>query len=384
MLRPDGRARAVPPCALCPTLSTDSVDGQCDEWHHSARALPTTRELSNRSGSIQTSLNRATEHQLVEDMKWINHLIGLRDGFRNSTQPLKASYFVTTAKPPDYVRPPADWSDIRGWDRYLAARINGEPLNVPTMLGAEGWEAVRFFNLVKSQGGRVWFPGCGVDPGPRFYAHFGFTVLVSDFLPFAVRVQQRFAELTPDQMFADWESYLKSRAPIEESGNFAVIEHDFTMGPPHGLFDVVVNCRAFQGLSPPAMRAAAKHFFAALRPGGAAIIDTMNVQGRARDMIEDSLIDAGFFIPFTAAERWYRNQLECTGSVYGMVLGRPHIPNCGQYRSEDFAKCAERDREILDSFRAEYEKRRTAEQPSVNATLARPDTIVAHVVYATG
>ena len=34
----------------------------------------------------------------------------------------------------------------------------------------------------------------------------------------------------------------------------------------------------------------------------------MNVQGSgARNELEDSLADAGFFLPFSAAERWYGN-----------------------------------------------------------------------------
>jgi hypothetical protein len=99
-------------------------------------------------------------------------------------------------------------------------------------------------------------------------------------------------------------------------------------------------------------------------------------------LLEDSLADAGFFLPFSASVRWYRNQLESTGIVYAMLLGRPQIPNDRQYPAKDFAEYAERDRGILASFRTEYEARRAAEQPSVKATLDRPETIVARVVYA--
>lgn len=94
-------------------------------------------------------------------------------------------------------------------------------------------------------------------------------------------------------------------------------------------------------------------------------------------------MDAGFFLPLNASERWYRNQLESTGIVYGMVLGRPQIPNRGQYPAKHFEECAERDRRILALFRMEYETRLAAEEPSVKAALGRPETIVAHVVYTT-
>jgi hypothetical protein len=185
-------------------------------------------------------------------------------------------------------------------------------------------------------------------------------------------------------MFADWSSFIRSSAPFEKSGRFDVTEHDFTTGTPTGVFDVVINCRAFQGLSPSAMTVAARHFFAALRPGGAAIIDTINVQGRARDVLEDTLMAAGFFVPFSASERWYRAQLESTGIIYGMVLGRPQIPDRGQYPAEHFDEYAERDRKVLESFRTEYEARLAAQGPSVKAALDSPETIAAHVVYATG
>jgi len=286
--------------------------------------------------------------------------------------------------PPVEMSPPVDWSDIAGWDQFLQAKSRDGPFRVPTVIGAQGWHSVRFLSFVRKLGGRVWFPGCGIDPGPRFYAYVGSTVLATDFSPVAVRVQRRFAELAPEIMFGDWSSFVKSNAPIEKCGQFNVAEHDFTTGPPTGVFDVVINCRVFQGLSPSAMTAAARHFFAALRPGGAAMIDTINVQGRARDVLENSLIDAGFFLPFIDSERWYRAKLESTGIIYGMVLGRPQIPNRGQYPAEHFNECAQRDRKILESFRTEYETRLAEEEPSVREVLDGSEAIVARVVYATG
>lgn len=163
-----------------------------------------------------------------------------------------------------------------------------------------------------------------------------------------------------------------------------VAQHDFTQDPPNQQFDVVINCRAFQGLSASAMRAAAGNFYGALRPGGAAIIDTMNVQGDARNRIEDNLAAAGFYIPFQLSERWYRERLESTGFLYGMVLERPHILNANQYPSSEFHKCAKRDQQILDSFFDEYARRRQDEATQVEAIIDNPATVVAHVVYATG
>ena len=79
----------------------------------------------------------------------------------------------------------------------------------------------------------------------------------------------------------------------------------------------------------------------------------MNVQGDRRNLIEESLLATGFYIPFQKSERWYRQQLDATGIVYGMVLGRPRIPAHNQYPPGRFSEFAERDQMILDSFRVE-------------------------------
>jgi hypothetical protein len=67
-----------------------------------------------------------------------------------------------------------------------------------------------------------------------------------------------------------------------------------------------------------------------------------------------------------------------------MVLGRPQIPNRGQYAAGHFNAYAQRDRKILESFRTEYEARHAEEEPFVRQVLDSPEAIVAHVVYATG
>ena len=198
-------------------------------------------------------------------------------------------------------------------------------------------------------------------------------MFATDFSSVAVRYQQWLAV-----------TFLKEKESGKFQGTFAVAEQDFTRATPDGKFDVVINCRAFQGLSCGAMRAAAAHFYAALRPGGASIVDTMNVQGTGRNLIEDSLITAGFYIPFQKSERWYRQQLDSTDIVYGMVLGRPRIPARDQYPADQFSELAKRDQQILDSFRVEYERRRQHEADEVNAIVNNPKTVVAHVVYPTG
>jgi SAM-dependent methyltransferase len=264
--------------------------------------------------------------------------------------------------------PPEDWNDRDGWDRYF----NAELLTGRTAPYAERI-VLRFLSFANEKGGRIWFPGCGLDLYPMTYAERGCKVVCTDFSPVAVRYQQRLATAFQQKVKSD-----------EVRGTVAVIEHDFTLCAPDGTFDVVINCRAFQGLSANAMMAAAKNFYTALRPGGACIIDTMNVQGNRRNLIEDSLIAGGFYIPFHKSERWYRAQLDTTGILYWMVLGRPQIPARDQYPPEHFSKLAERDQQILDSLRVEYERRQQDEAADVNTRADDPEAIVARVVYATG
>src|SRR6185369_13510380 len=102
----------------------------------------------------------------------------------------------------------------------------------------------------------------------------------------AIEWQRGVAALPADAVFNDWASFLSENDLEAEPGTLSVREHDFTEPPPGGQFDVVINRRAFQGLSPDPMADAARHYASALRPGGAAIIDTINVQGRRRDAIE--------------------------------------------------------------------------------------------------
>ena len=284
-------------------------------------------------------------------------------------------------KPLDWEAAPTDWSDRKAWDKYHQANSSKGPFAIPTALGAPGWQSVRFLDLVNKKGGRVWLPGCGTDIAPSFYASIGCRVVATDFSPVAVRVQRTLAAMPPERLFKDWSSFGQQ----SDRGKLDVAEQDFTIAAPEGIFDVVLNCRAFQGLSPKAMRGAAKRFFAALRPGGVVVIDTINVQGSAaRNEIEDSLDEAGFYLPFNQVERWYREQLDGVDIPYVMILGRPRV----QYNRNSSAKSSmaqwERNQSILDSFTAEYQARRAREEALELEICNQPETKVAHVVYPTG
>lgn len=266
-------------------------------------------------------------------------------------------------------RPPEDWNDVTGWNGYFHAELTaGRASSDPEFI------VLRFLSLAHEKGGAIWFPGCGLDPYALTYAARGCRVLATDISPVAVLYQRKAA--------AD---FLNKAKLAQFPGTLTIANHDFTTGPPEGKFDVVINCRAFQGLPSSAMLVAAKHFYAALRPGGVCILDTINVQGGSRrNLIEDSLIAAGFYIPFQKSERWYRAQLDNTGVEYVMILERPHIAARNQYPTERFEEFAMRDQQILDSFCAEYESRCQDEAAEVDGAANDPTTKVAQVVYATG
>src|ERR1700747_2908368 len=63
---------------------------------------------------------------------------------------------INDVTPPVKTRPPGDWNDIAGWDRYFQTQFSDGPFCVPTKIGALGWQSVRFLSAVEEHGGRVW------------------------------------------------------------------------------------------------------------------------------------------------------------------------------------------------------------------------------------
>lgn len=274
---------------------------------------------------------------------------------------------------------PEDWSDAATWDRYFS-----NIADTARPVAVEKCDASRFLDFAKKYGERVWFPGCGLDASPRLYAETGCSVLATDISRVAVGQQNEDAARPARDVFSGWSSYLEQAGLSTSSGRLVGLVQDFTATGPSEKFDVVINRRAFSQLPPNARKAAAKCFFSALRPGGIAIIDTLNVQGRERDAAEDALLEAGFYIPFWKSERWYRDHLENTGIIYAMILGRPIVPYWEQYPADRFEEFRARDMAILESFRAEYEERCEAEAGETRTRMEDPTVVAAHVIYSTG
>jgi hypothetical protein len=71
---------------------------------------------------------------------------------------------------------PTDRRDKNAWDQYFTAELQrNRSFDDPEEI------ILRFVPVAKEKGGRIWFPGCGVDSYPETYASKGFKVVATDF-----------------------------------------------------------------------------------------------------------------------------------------------------------------------------------------------------------
>jgi hypothetical protein len=109
----------------------------------------------------------------------------------------------------------------------------------------------------------------------------------------------------------------------------------------------------------------------------------MNVQGERHEMLEKSLIDAGFFLPFYESGVWYRARLNETGIPYVFIVGQPMIPRTGDY-ADDETKW-QNDTQILRAIAAECrEKQQTGAGKMQRHLAEHPETRSALIIYSTG
>lgn len=275
---------------------------------------------------------------------------------------------------------PNSWNDSGGWDSYYLAN----PVKTDDLSSYEIGSALRFFRA--AEGKQTWIAGCGLDPAVWLYANLGCSVYASDLSPVAVRMQ---TELMKSDPFAEIDGLAEmlDEAEVPTARNFVSAEiecADFTRSIPDRTFDLILNVRAFQGLSPEDMKKAGRNFFRATREGGSMLVSTQNVQGEHRNQIENALHEAGFLIPNREAEQWYRNKLEATGIVYAMVLGRPIIPQWGQYKEKGGEAQRAKDQVLLRSFGDEY-RERMKQNYEEDKKRYRPEIDkIAQVIYNTG
>lgn len=278
---------------------------------------------------------------------------------------------------------PENWDEYSQWDRYWAEKI--AKMSIPKAW--KDWltqDELRFFDFVKGQPDRkVWFAGCGAKVASIFYAYAGCDVLASDFSVTAIEFLQQLARQDINSIVSDPEEMMNTlNAEKSQSLPPRFLVHDFCESLNEQSFDVVINVRAYQGLSSNRMKEAATVFYQALKPGGSIIIDTINIQGEFRSIIENILIESGFYLPFHKAECWYREQLNLTGISYLMILGRPMVQRDRYSNSKD--PRINQDQETLKSLSAEYQQHREQEAQEVQEVMKAKQVKIAYVVYNTG
>ena len=283
---------------------------------------------------------------------------------------------------PAEVEMPSNWDDHDGWEAYYSALPSDDYWYkiATTKTGSFSFEQLGsvFDDFITRDWTTVWFPGCGLSPLPRAFTSFGFTVYATDIAPSAVEYQQSNESIVEPLITG----VSMENGPVK-TGCLTSQIHDFRTSFGDNKVDAIFNVKSFQGLPQASMEAASNTHFAALRPGGVAFFDTMNVQGEGRDQLEDALAEAGFYIPIRNLNKWYRKKLAETGIPHAFILGIPVIPQHHDYPHKHGSAEYERDHEILRALTVEYkslqEEEYKREQEFVDET-----TKHAHLVYSTG
>lgn len=275
---------------------------------------------------------------------------------------------------------PKDWHNQKGWEKYYAALIRkGSYLDEAKDTGSISFDRLpQFVEELKSNNfSNVWVAGCGLSLMPKLLAKGGLKVHATDISSTAIAFQRNNDDPKVVALIQ------KSEVPASDSGSLTAEVHDFSQPYLETHFDFIINVKAIQGFERDTMRQIAKVHYDALKPSGQAIFDTMNVQGERRDMLEESVVDAGFFIPFYELNVWYRAKLRNTGISHFFILGQPMIPRSGIYQKDE-SKWQE-DTQVLRSIAAEFREKQQAEAETVKKHFAEnPDTGTANIIYSTG
>ena len=284
----------------------------------------------------------------------------------------------------DAIEMPDDWDDHAGWETYFAALPSDDfwYKDATTSPGSFSLDRLGslFDDFLSREWNTVWFPGCGFSPLPRVFASFGFTAYATDIAPSAIEYQ-RHNDSNVQPLLAG----VTVDSTRERSGSLVAEIHDFRTSYGDENVDAIFNIKAIQGLPATSMSSACRSHFAALRPGGVAFFDTMNVQGERCDQLEDALADAGFYVPIRDLNKWYRQALADTGIPHMFVLGAPMIPQRDDYPYPHKRGSPEynRDVQILRDLTADYRSRMQPEYEKEQQTVD-DTTKHAQVIYSTG
>ena len=278
---------------------------------------------------------------------------------------------------------PQDWNDHEGWESYWRRKRRGfrhseMDLTVVGFLLVK--ELPSWAEEIRAKGKTsIWVPGCGVSALPRLLAHLGLSVVATDISRSAVEFQ------SSDQN--DITRYVDRIDPAVPGGSLVVEVHDFRTVYRNEAFDLILNIKAFQGFPVADKRRIAQVHAHALKPGGIAYFDTMNVQGDRRDELESALAAAGFFVPLLELNRKYRQALRATGIPHAFVLGSPIVAQIVEHGQPidwwDDEERRQEAEEVLRKVTTEYEKRMD-EEANAEQTSAGPHAKTAIVLYSTG
>lgn len=274
---------------------------------------------------------------------------------------------------------PRDWSDPVGWDKYYSDLIDGDDYiadvqntgtisidRVPQLIGE--LKSMSLFN--------VWIPGCGISLLPKLLSRGGLKVHATD-------VSKRAVEFQNESISKIDQAILESGVEEFPGGSLNVEVHDFKSNYLSEKFDLVINVKAIQAFPEVEMRQVALAHLDALKPGGRAIFDTMNVQGERRDLLERVLVESGFYLPFYEASVEYRRRLNETGLPYVFVLGQPIIPWHDEYADNEAKR--ETDMAVLRDIATSHAERLRSETESVAMRYKNyPETKTASIFYSTG
>ncbi|MEP0265484.1 class I SAM-dependent methyltransferase [Dokdonia sp.] len=275
---------------------------------------------------------------------------------------------------------PIDWNNTKEWDLYFEEN----QVVIKDIANYEIEDSLRYFSAVANR--KVWVSGCGLELSPWLFSYLNCEVLATDISKTAIKFQSELLKKNPFKLLNQLQPVL-DEIDIEYQTKFIepqIKVADFRNESPNELFDVVLNNNAIQGLSNSDIEKAAKVFFNATEKGGIMISSTMNVQGEKRTEIENAYVRSGYFIANLEAEQWYRKKLEDTGILYVMILGNPMVPQWDQYQNKGGKEQEEKDKEILRSFRTEYQERLQVNYEKDKETYRPEIDKLAYIIYNTG
>ena len=205
-------------------------------------------------------------------------------------------------------RPPEDWDDHEGWERFYAAHPGrraaarlGAAVDVLLLFGND---PARFAaDLLAGGRSKVWLPGCGLSPVPALLAESGLEVYATDVSAAAVASQRAWYR----------DGSAPEGTPGRRPGRLECGVHDARSPYLDDFFDLVINARAFAGFNPESMRGVAESHYGSLRPGREALFLIQNAADGRLDAAEDCLAGAGFLLPSGGADRRYRRELREAG-----------------------------------------------------------------------